>query len=163
MITVCNRLRPKFMVRTGVYVLFADSNGNNGVERFRLFCSRHLQLFCFEAPVFVVLLNQGNRRNPFPVHSIGVVWLELSLNSISMVVLCVVSVLDCKSQCSGFKLWQGQKFGLRFLLHLRPLADSAMMSTLTAHCQWEDETARERTGRPPSYAVAKKYTLQNIN
>src|SRR6218665_2719491 len=31
-----------------------------------------------------------------------------------------------------------------------------MMSTLTAHCQWEDETVRERTCHPPSYAGAKK-------
>jgi len=37
-----------------------------------------------------------------------------------------------------------------------PLANSAMMSTLTAHCQWEDETVRESTGHPPSYAEAKK-------
>ena len=37
-----------------------------------------------------------------------------------------------------------------------PLANSAMMSTLTVHCQWEDETTRERTGHPPSYAEAKK-------
>ena len=37
-----------------------------------------------------------------------------------------------------------------------PLANSAMMSTLTGHCQWEDKTMRERTGHPPSYAVAKK-------
>jgi len=36
------------------------------------------------------------------------------------------------------------------------LANSAMMSTLTAHCQWEDETAREMTGHPTSYAKAKK-------
>jgi len=35
-------------------------------------------------------------------------------------------------------------------------ANSAMMSTLTAHCQWEDETVMERNGHPPSYAVAKK-------
>src|SRR6218665_3452131 len=33
------------------------------------------------------------------------------------------------------------------MFHLRLLANSAMMSTLTAHCQWEDETVRERTGR----------------
>src|SRR5688572_29769169 len=26
-----------------------------------------------------------------------------------------------------------------------------MMSTLTIHCRWEDETARERTRHPPSY------------
>jgi len=37
-----------------------------------------------------------------------------------------------------------------------PLANSAMMSTLTVHCQWEDETARERTDHQPSYAEAKK-------
>jgi len=31
-----------------------------------------------------------------------------------------------------------------------------MMSTLTVYCQWEDETVRERTGHPPSYAEAKE-------
>jgi len=31
-----------------------------------------------------------------------------------------------------------------------------MMSTLIAHCQWKDETVKERTGHPPSYAVTKK-------
>src|SRR6218665_1840268 len=36
------------------------------------------------------------------------------------------------------------------------LTNSAMMNTLTAHCQWEDETVRKRTGHPLSYAVAKK-------
>ena len=33
---------------------------------------------------------------------------------------------------------------------------SYMMSTLTVHCQWVDETVRKRTGHPPSYAEAKK-------
>src|SRR6218665_55624 len=50
------------------------------------------------------------------------------------------------------------KFGSRFLLHLRPLGSSTMMSTLstpTVHCQLEYETVRERTGYPPSYAEAK--------
>src|SRR6218665_1517110 len=61
----------------------------------------------------------------------------------------------------GFKSRPGQRFGLRFLLHLRPLANSAMMSTMTVHCQWEDETVRERTGHPPSYAKAKKMTLHS--
>jgi len=42
------------------------------------------------------------------------------------------------------------------LFLLRLLANSAMMSTLTAHYQWKDETARERTGHPTSYAVANK-------
>ena len=37
-----------------------------------------------------------------------------------------------------------------------PVANSAMMSTLTANCQWEDEMVWERTGHPPSYAEAKK-------
>src|SRR6218665_3458804 len=36
------------------------------------------------------------------------------------------------------------------------IANSAMMSTLTVHCQCQDETVRERTGNPPSYAEAKK-------
>ena len=49
-----------------------------------------------------------------------------------------------------------QKYGSRFLLHLRPLANSAIMSTLTARCPWKDETVRERTDHPPSYAEAKK-------
>jgi len=34
-----------------------------------------------------------------------------------------------------------------------------MMSTLTTHCQGEDETVRERTGHPPSYTEAKKMKL----
>jgi len=54
------------------------------------------------------------------------------------------------SKRSGFKSLPGQIFCSRFLLHL------AVVSTLTIHCQWEDETARERTGHPISYAVAKK-------
>ena len=33
---------------------------------------------------------------------------------------------------------------------------SYMMSTLTVHSHWEDETVSERTGHPPSYAEAKK-------
>jgi len=37
-----------------------------------------------------------------------------------------------------------------------PLASSAMMNTLTVHCQWETEPVRERTGHPPSCAEAKK-------
>ena len=60
------------------------------------------------------------------------------------------------SPCSGFKPRPGQKFGSRFLFHLHPLTNSAMMSTLTAHCQWDNDTARERTGHTPSHAVAKK-------
>src|SRR6218665_1954185 len=54
----------------------------------------------------------------------------------------VVSVLVCQSRGSGLKSWPGQKFGSRFLFHLHPLANSAMMSTLTVHCHWEDETVR---------------------
>ena len=49
-----------------------------------------------------------------------------------------------------------QKFDSSYLLHLRPLAKLAMMSTLTTQCECEDEKVRERTGQPPSYAEAKK-------
>src|SRR6218665_1605820 len=66
-----------------------------------------------------------------------------------------VNVLDCQLGGSGFKFRPGQKFSSRFLLHLPPPAKSAMRSTLTVHCQWEDETMRERTGYPPSCAKAK--------
>ena len=52
----------------------------------------------------------------------------------------VVSVLDCQSWGSRFKPRPGQKFSSRFLFHLFPLANLAMMSTLTTLCQWEDET-----------------------
>ena len=55
----------------------------------------------------------------------------------------VVNMLDCQSRGSGFKSWPGQKFGSTFLLHLCPLANSAMMSTLAVQCQhlgsWDDE------------------------
>src|SRR5688572_7056066 len=68
----------------------------------------------------------------------------------------VISVIDCHSRGQGFKSLPGQKFGSRFLPHVCPLANSARMSTLNAYCRWEDETARERTGHPPSYAEAKK-------
>ena len=68
----------------------------------------------------------------------------------------VVSLLECQLRDLGFKSRPGQKFGLRFLLQMHPIADSATMSTLTTHCKWEDETVRERTDHPPSYAEAKK-------
>jgi len=38
-----------------------------------------------------------------------------------------------------------------------------MMSALTVHCQWEDETVRERTGHMPSYAKAKKMKLLTLH
>src|SRR6218665_611146 len=68
----------------------------------------------------------------------------------------VVRQLDCQWRGSGFKSRPGQKFGSRFLLLLRPLVNSAMMSTLTVHCQWEDEKMRERAGHSPSYAEDKQ-------
>jgi len=37
------------------------------------------------------------------------------------------------------------------------------MSTLTVHCQWEDETVRERTGHLPSYAEAKKMKSSSLS
>ena len=33
-------------------------------------------------------------------------------------------------------------------------SNSDTMSTLTIHCQWEDEMVMERTGHPPSHAEA---------
>jgi len=48
-------------------------------------------------------------------------------------------------------------FGQRISVLLpTPLTNSAMMRTLTAHCQWEDVTVQERTGHSSSYAEAKK-------
>jgi len=44
-----------------------------------------------------------------------------------------------------------------------PLANSAMMSTLTTHNRWEDEMVRERTGHPPSYSEAKKMKLLTLH
>src|SRR6218665_723892 len=48
------------------------------------------------------------------------------------------------------------------LVYTSSLSTSAIMCTLTAHCQWEDEMARERTGHPPSYAEAKKIKLHKL-
>src|SRR5688572_8337348 len=58
----------------------------------------------------------------------------------------VVSMLDCRSRGREFKSLLGQKFGSRFLLCVRLLANSTIMSTLTIHRWWEDEMTRERTG-----------------
>jgi len=55
-----------------------------------------------------------------------------------------------------FKSQPEQKIVLRALFHLHPLGNSAMMSTPTIHCQWEDEMVREGTGLPPFLAEAKK-------
>src|SRR6218665_1552582 len=66
----------------------------------------------------------------------------------------VVSLLDCQLRGQGYKSPPEQIYVSRFLLHLRPLANSAMTSTPTVHCQWEDEMARERTGHLPLYAKA---------
>ena len=62
----------------------------------------------------------------------------------------VVNVLDCQSRGSRFK----SRAEIWFEIYVPPAppANSAMMSTLTGHCQWEDKTARERTGHPPSCA-----------
>src|SRR6218665_2715088 len=68
----------------------------------------------------------------------------------------VVRVLNCQSRGCGFKPWQGEKFRCRFLLRLRPLANSAMMSTMTARGQWEDETVRERTCHRPHMMRPRK-------
>jgi len=37
------------------------------------------------------------------------------------------------------------------------------MSTLTVHCVWDDETAKEKAGHPPLYAEAKKMKLLTLH
>ena len=81
---------------------------------------------------------------------------EFTNNHIGVCGSLVVSVLDCQSWGSRLKPRPGQKFSSRVLFHLHPLANSAMMSTVTTHCQWEDEMVRERSGHQPSYTEAKK-------
>ena len=49
--------------------------------------------------------------------------------------------------------WQ---FFLTNVCNFAPLVISAIMRTLTVHCQWEDERVRERIGYLPSYAEAEK-------
>ena len=70
--------------------------------------------------------------------------------------LRIQSMQDRQPRGSGFKSRSGRRLYSRFLLLLRPLANSATMNMLTEHCQLGDEMARERTGHPPSSAVAKK-------
>ena len=40
-----------------------------------------------------------------------------------------------------------------------PPTNSITMSSLTMHCQWEEETAMEKADDPSSYAEAKKMKL----
>ena len=68
----------------------------------------------------------------------------------------VVSVLDWQSRGSCFKSWPISKFGFRFLLHLHRLANSPLISTMTVHCQGEDEMVR--TGRTLLYSKAKNWS-----
>jgi len=72
-------------------------------------------------------------------------------------VILVVSLLDCGS-IERFDVQTPARAELWFEISApsTPLANSDMMSTLTIHCQWEDETVRERTSHAPSYAEAKK-------
>lgn len=57
----------------------------------------------------------------------------------------VASALDyCESRDPRFKSTSGQKFGFRFIQHLHPVVNSALISALTVHCWREDEMTRER-------------------
>jgi len=62
------------------------------------------------------------------------------------------------STLTGSNHGQGRNFVRDFCSTWTPsqLRHSAMLSALTTHCQWENETVRERTGHSPSYAEAKK-------
>jgi len=58
----------------------------------------------------------------------------------------VVSLLDCQSRGLGIEI-------------SAPPAPPNQLSYdeyTTVHCQWEDETVKERTGHLPSYTEAKK-------
>ena len=69
---------------------------------------------------------------------------------ISLIMGClVVSVLHCQPRGSGFKARAAISFQIS--APPVPLANSAMMSTLTAHCWWKYETVREGTGHPTSF------------
>src|SRR6218665_3448443 len=61
----------------------------------------------------------------------------------------VVNVFTYQSIAWAFKSRQGQKFWFESSAPPAPLANSAMMSLLTAHCQWVhvhvDETLRKMT------------------
>jgi len=50
----------------------------------------------------------------------------------------------------------------KFLFPEHPSANSVTMSTLTAHCRWEDEMARDRPGHSPSYAFAEEESNEKI-
>ena len=55
------------------------------------------------------------------------------------------------------------EIGSRFLFHLHPLAISAIMRTLTLHCQCGIQIARETNGNPSSYGEAKKMKLLTLH
>src|SRR5688572_2654159 len=57
---------------------------------------------------------------------------------------------------SGFKSSPRQIFASRFRPCLRRIVNSAIMSTLTVHCGWYDETARYTTDHQASYTEVKK-------
>jgi len=61
----------------------------------------------------------------------------------------LVSSPDCHSIGRRLKSPPGQNVDSSYMLHLRLLASSAIMCTLTVNCGWEDERARERNEFPP--------------
>ena len=67
----------------------------------------------------------------------------------------MVHVLDCQSRGLGSNPARAEVCVENSVPSV-PLANSVMVSTLTASFQWEDKVARERTGHPPSYIEAKK-------
>ena len=82
---------------------------------------------------------------------------------VSLVMLSSDSVLDCQLVGQEFKSSLEQKFVSGFLFHLCPHANSAIMSTPTVLCQWEDPLVRKKTGHLPSYAEAKKMKLLTLD
>src|SRR6218665_546914 len=83
-----------------------------------------------------------------PIHLFSI-YFTIYLISIRVHDSLVVSVLDCRSRGLGFK--SRPKFGSRFLFHLLPLANSAMMSKLTAYSPLSAGSRDgEREDWPPS-------------
>ena len=59
----------------------------------------------------------------------------------------IINVLDCQLRDPGSNPARGETW---FVIYApaAPLANSIVMSTPTVHCQWEDETVRERIDHP---------------
>ena|SRR6218665_3533575 len=90
--------------------------------------------------------------------------LSADMSSVFILVLAcvVVSMLDCQSRGWGSNPAQAG-ICVEISAPSAPLVNSAVMSTATLHCWWEDESAREITGHLPSFTEAKKMKLLTLH